>query len=147
MKKPELAETKIVLPNAVMLGGVKAFLQGVSMSPFIRGERDSVELEWTPSLSVGDIALAEIAPDVYVLHRIVALDGDRVTLQGDGNLRGQEHCRAEHVCGVVRAILRPGGRRIDCRTAYFQWRSRCWRCTPRRVRRVCLALYRRINFL
>ena len=51
---------KIVLPNAIMLGQVSEFLgeghsvvimtKGQSMSPFIRGERDSVELLRRPSV-------------------------------------------------------------------------------------------------
>ena len=50
---------KVILPNALMLGEVSRMLddghsvvimtKGASMSPFIRGERDSVELEKRPT--------------------------------------------------------------------------------------------------
>ena len=38
--------------------------------------------------------LREVAPKHYVLHRIVKIEGDHVTLRGDGNL-AEEHCKIE----------------------------------------------------
>ncbi|MBO4263130.1 MAG: hypothetical protein J5871_00430, partial [Bacteroidales bacterium] len=67
--------------------------------------------------------------------------------QGDGNLRGTERCRREYVCGIVIAILRPGRRPVDCTRAAFARRSRCWRRAPYLVRRLVLAVYRRVRFL
>ena len=149
--------SKIVLPNAIMLGEVSRFLgegrtviiatKGSSMSPFIRGERDSVELIKKPQVAVGDIVLCQIAPGHYVLHRIKAIDGDNITLKGDGNLDGTEHCTRADVCGTVVAILRRGEKRIDCTTPGFECRSRRWVNAPRIVRRYVLGIYRRIKIL
>ncbi len=146
-----------VIPNSVMLGEVSRMLdeghsvvimtKGASMSPFIRGERDSVELFKEPSVSVGDIVLAQIAPGHYVLHRLHALDGDRVTLKGDGNLDGTESCTLGDICGTAVAILRPGGRRIDCTTPRWRRRFRRWVGSGRTVRRIVLGIYRRIKIL
>ena len=60
---------------------------GVSMRPYIEGGVDSVTLVRAEELQVGDIVLAEVAPQHYVLHRIYAMQGDAVTLMGDGNQR------------------------------------------------------------
>lgn len=149
--------TRVILPNAVLLGEVSRFLadgrsvviktKGSSMSPFIRGGRDSVELLKMPSAEVGDIVLCLIAPGRYVLHRIHAIDGDAVTLKGDGNLDATESCTVSDICGTVTAILRPGGRRLDCRSEGFRRKSRLWVSAPRIVRRYCLGIYRRIKFL
>ena len=146
-----------VIPNAIMLGEVTRMLQeghsvvimtkGASMSPFIRGERDSVELLRRPSADPGDIVLAQIAPGHYVLHRLMAIDGETVTLKGDGNLDGTERCTAADICGTAIAIIRPGGRRIDCTAPRWQRRFRRWVAAPRTVRRIVLGIYRRIKIL
>lgn len=148
---------KVVLPNAVMLGEVSRMLEeghsvvimtkGGSMSPFIRGERDSVELLKTPEVNVGDIVLCQLTPGHYVLHRIHALKDDNVLLKGDGNLDATERCKLSDVCGTAIAILRGNGRRIDCTTPCFKRRSRCWVSAPRIVRRYALGIYRRIKIL
>lgn len=148
---------KVILPNAIMLGEVSNFLneghsviimtKGGSMSPFIRGERDSVELLKKPLVEVGDIVLAQLTPGHYVLHRVHLLDGPNVTLKGDGNLDSTERCTLSDVCGTVTAIIRPGDKRIDCTSAAFKRRSRRWVSAPRLVRRYCLGIYRRIKIL
>lgn len=148
---------KIILPNAIMLAEVSRFLdegrsviimtKGNSMSPFIRGERDSVELLRQPSVEVGDIVLAQLQPGHYVLHRVHALDADKVTLKGDGNLDGTERCLPEDICGTVTHIIRPPEKRIDCNSRRWKRRFRRWVAAPRIVRRIVLGFYRRIKFL
>ena len=143
---------KVVIPNAILLGEVRAMLaegrdvviptKGNSMLPFIRGERDSVNLRKLDTLEVGDIVLAEIREGVYVLHRVFALDGDRVTLMGDGT-RTVEHCRREDVAGTVMTILKDGVRERDCRSPRALGRARAWRrLLP--LRRIILGFYRRL---
>lgn len=149
--------SKIVLPNAIMLGEVSRFLdegreviimtKGNSMSPFIRGERDSVELRKRPQVEAGDIVLAQLTPGHYVLHRVKQIDGERVTLKGDGNLDGTERCTLGDICGTVTYIIRPGDRRLDCYSRKWQRRFRRWTSAPRGIRRIILAIYRRIKIL
>ncbi|MBO6169748.1 MAG: S24/S26 family peptidase [Bacteroidales bacterium] len=149
--------SKVILPNAVMLGEVSRFLaegksviiatKGSSMSPFIRGERDSVELIKKTSVNIGDIVLCQLTPGHYVLHRVNAINGENLRLKGDGNLDGTEHCTLADVCGTVTAILRNGDKRIDCGTPGFERRSRRWVNAPRLVRRCVLGIYRRIKIL
>lgn len=144
---------KVILPNAVMLGEVASLLAegrsvvilptGNSMLPFIIGGKDNVELKMKEPRE-GDIVLASLSPGTYVLHRIKSLDGDLVTLKGDGNLEGVEHCGTADVCGTVCAILHRSGRRVDCTSAGFARRSARWAALPRTVRRYLLAILRRI---
>lgn len=144
---------KIVLPNSVMLGEVKSLLaegrdviiptKGNSMLPFIRGERDSVNLRKLQDISVGDIVLAEIREGCYVLHRVFELDGDRVTLMGDGNLRGVERCTRAQIAGTAIEILRNGEKTVDCRSPKAVRQARVWRrLMP--FRRIILGFYRRL---
>lgn len=108
---------------------------GVSMRPFIEGGSDSVTLMRAEQLHVGDIVLAEVAPERFVLHRIYALNGEQVTLMGDGNLRGEEHCPASAILAKVASIHTPGGRSKPLT------RARLWRHMLR-SRRLWLKLYR-----
>jgi len=157
IRSAEMNQKRVILPNAIMLKEVSNFLdegrsvtimtKGGSMSPFIRGERDSVELFKRDKVEVGDIVLAHLGGGRYVLHRVHALDGDRVTLKGDGNLDATESCLLQDVCGTVSAILRRNRRRIDCTTVRFNRASRRWVAAPRIVRRYILGIYRRIKIL
>lgn len=108
---------------------------GVSMRPFIEGGVDNVTLVQPGKLEPGDIVLAEVGAQHYVLHRIYALDGDAVTLMGDGNLRGEEHCSADKVLAKVAVIRTPSGRtkRVT--------KARLWR-RMLRTRRLWLKIYR-----
>lgn len=102
---------RMEVPNAILLGQVKEAVRtghtatinvkGYSMRPFLEHCRDKVRLAPVAGLAVGDAVLAEISPDLYVLHRIIRIEDDRVTLMGDGNLRGVEHCYRKDVVAVV----------------------------------------------
>lgn len=141
---------KMVLPNEILLGEVSELLsegrpvvimtKGGSMMPFIRGEVDSVRLERRDSYCVGQAVLAQIAPGHYVLHRIVEISPSGVTLQGDGNLYGQEHCRVEDIEGLVTAIVRPSGKLASPCDGVASF----WRKLHPFVRRCVLGVYRRI---
>lgn len=143
----------MVLPNAVMLGEVSRMLseghsvvimtKGNSMLPFIVGERDSVELIKKDSYGIGDIVLAQVAEGHWVLHRLVGMDGESVTLKGDGNLVGTEKCRLQDIAGSVRTIIRPK-KKVDCGTAVFASRSERWRALPYTLRRIVLGIFRRL---
>ena len=147
------AMNKVEVPNDILLGEVKSILQegkdvviptkGSSMLPFIRGVRDSVKLRKLDTLEVGDIVLAELRKGVFVLHRVEALDGDAVTLMGDGNRGGVEHCRRVDIAGTAMTILKDGVKEVDCRSRKALRRARAWRrLLP--FRRIILGFYRRI---
>ena len=143
-----------IVPNEILLAEAGALLaegrdvellvKGNSMLPFIRGGRDSVNLRLLDTLEVGDIVLAEIREGVYVLHRVFAVDGDSVTLKGDGNLRNVEKCRRSDIAGTALCILKENGREVDCRGRKAMRRARAWRTMPTLFRRVFLGIYRRI---
>ena len=108
---------------------------GVSMRPYIEGGVDNVTLVRPTDLQVGDIVLAEIQPQHYVLHRIYALQGEAVTLMGDGNLQGEEHCSRSNILAKVTAIHSPKGKSKPVTKAWL-WRH----ILP--LRRILLKIYR-----
>jgi hypothetical protein len=137
---------KKVVANEVLLEDAAALMNegrevtlkplGCSMLPFIRGGRDSVRLKKMPDVAVGDMLLVRLEGPRYVLHRLIAVDGDRLTLMGDGNLAGTETCTKADVLGTVVAIER--GKRVVKPGNGLWWR----RLKP--FRRYILAIYRRI---
>lgn len=118
------------------------FVKGYSMRPFLEHLRDRVKLSPWQALHVGDAVLAEIAPGHFVLHRIIDLQPNgHITLMGDGNIRGTEHCTTADVCGVVTEYIRPGGHILLASDPDLQRRIRRWRrLLP--LRRYLLFFYR-----
>ena len=144
---------KVELPNDVMLGEVSKMLdegykvtfmaKGNSMLPFIVGERDSVEIEKRPEYKPGDIVLVKDSRGIWILHRYLSSDGETVILKGDGNLVGTEKCAPADIVGAVARIIKPD-REVDCGSAMFKKESAAWRRQPYIIRRVILAIYRRV---
>lgn len=99
---------------------------GSSMLPFIKGGRDKVALRSPQGIRRGDIVLARLEGNRYVLHRIYRLSEDRVTLMGDGNLQAVENCASCCVIGVAVKIIR-GGREVDCRSRKERLKAAIWR--------------------
>lgn len=138
---------KMVVPNDILLGeasellakGVEVILmtKGNSMLPFIRGDKDSVKLRKMDSVSVSDVVLARIEDRRYVLHRVIGINGDNVTLMGDGNLRGTESCKLSDIVGTAFEVVKPSGKCVKIRKGEF-WRK----LLP--IRRYILAIYRRV---
>lgn len=143
----------MILPNHILLPEVEKLLgegikvtmrvKGDSMLPFIRGERDSVELQKPRMLRKKSIALARLSDGTYVIHRIIELSGDEVVLMGDGNLLKTEHCRQADIVGEVTQILR-NGTFVKCSCWVERVKASVWMMfLP--MRRYLLAIYRRLN--
>ena len=116
---------------------------GQSMLPFIIGGKESVILHAPGLTAVGDVVLAWVDGNRYVVHRIINIDGDRVTLMGDGNVRGTEHCRLKEVKARVTHVVSADNKKRDL---YSRWRvcaAKLWYWL-RPIRRYLLAIYRRI---
>lgn len=119
-------------------------VRGWSMRIFVEHERDKAIL--VPCdierLKVGDVILAEVAEKVYALHRIVRLDGDNITMRGDGNLAGTEECTRQDVVAFVTGFKRKGRSTPDLVTSR-KWRVYSWfwtRTVP--VRRYLILVWR-----
>lgn len=147
------AVKELQLPNALLLPEVvklldeghtvTLMLKGYSMRPFLENNRDKALLAKATRVQVGDAVLAEVSHRHYVLHRIVRIDGDQVTLRGDGNL-GVERCTVADVKAIVIGFYRKGRTTLE-RTDGRKWRIYSWwwtRLLP--LRRILLGVYRRL---
>ncbi|MDY3104140.1 MAG: S24/S26 family peptidase [Prevotella sp.] len=140
-------ENRKFLPEVIKLLNeghtVTLLLKGFSMRPFLEDNRDKALLAKAKDIQVGDAVLAETAPKHYVLHRIIKIQGDTVTLRGDGNL-GTEVCHINDVHGLAIGFYRKGRTKLD-KTNGIKWRtySHIWMALYP-IRRYLLAAYRRI---
>ena len=117
-------------------------VKGYSMLPFIIGGKESVELVKPETVAVGDVVLAWINGNRFVVHRIIKIDGDRVQLMGDGNLTDDEYCQISDVKARAEYVVAPDGKRRYLYTDTRLRFSRLW-CWLLPVRRWILAIYRR----
>ncbi len=120
-------------------------LQGYSMRPFLEHKRDKAVLASVTmsELEVGDVILAEIRPGFFVLHRIVRIDGEAVTLCGDGNLQF-EHCKLSDIKAKAVAFYRKDRTTADSIKSW-KWKIYSWiwvKLFP--IRRYLLYIYRKI---
>ena len=117
-------ENDILIPELARLLAegkeVRFTPSGVSMRPFIEGDKDSVVLSpLDSSPKKGDLLLAEATASggqkKYVLHRLIGIEGAETSeplyiLMGDGNLSGTESCTRTGIIGRVTRIETSSGR-------------------------------------
>ena len=111
--------------------------QGISMLPFIKGGESCVYLLKKEKVEVGDIVLAAYQGR-HLLHRVYAIEGERITLMGDGNLEGTEQVTAKEILGTAVEIVSPNGRHRQPKKAGL-WRK----LLP--IRKYLLKIYRKIS--
>lgn len=94
--------------------------QGNSMRPFIHGGRDKVLIQRKDEIRIGDIVMVPYG-GMTILHRVYAIEGTRLILMGDGNLKGNEVVDKLEVWGTAIEIIKPNGRHRKPHRAWL-WR-------------------------
>jgi len=121
-------------------------VKGNSMRPLMRSDRTQALLA---PVSRGDLRRGDVVlfrhRGRHVMHRIRRIDGDCLTMAGDGNYRMTEHAVRADVVARVEAVVTYGGRRIECRSLEWRLKSALWLSLPRIVRRYALALAWRLG--
>ena len=143
----------VKLPNHELMETVRSLtrqglqtlfpIRGRSMRIFVEDGRDKAILApFDPArLKKGDVVLAWVEQRRYVLHRIIRIENQEVTLMGDGNLQGVEHCQLGDIRALATHVLDSRGRRHDLYSPRRMRAVRLWlRLRP--VRRYLLAIYR-----
>jgi len=153
MNQPRKVSDEVIMSEAIRLvdEGVSVTfpVKGRSMLPFIVGGRDSVILEKPTEIRKGDVVLAYVESENredrrYVVHRIISLDGDRVTLMGDGNLALHEYCNRGDVCAKVSLVVKPNGKKRSLDSFLFRFFAKVWfALLP--FRRYLLWIYNKVN--
>ena len=111
---------------------VKVTVKGQSMLPFfISGSTVTIRPIESSDFKRYNVVFAD-AGNHFVIHRIIDIQGDNVTLLGDGNIVGTETMSREKVYGIV-----------DC-SAMHLFFAKIW-VALRPVRRFPLAFFRRVT--
>lgn len=138
------------IEHLVEVGSVfEIVVTGYSMLPLLGYDADKITIlridESTPILN--RIAMFRSREGKIIVHRVVSVSGDKVILQGDGNLIGREECLRKDIIGVVESVIRKNGKEYSCLSRWWQIRERIWIAQPYFVRRCVLAVMRRwLNF-
>lgn len=138
--------------SEILMAEVKRFIDngqcvilpvsGNSMLPFITGDKDKVEFCPPPSvLRRGDVVMAKVEGGYYVVHRIVDMDGNHLTLEGDGNLGFQEHCHRGDIVAQGIAVVDGKGRKRSLTTPQARRRWRLWMLL-KPIRRILIGVIR-----
>ena len=139
-----------IIKEAIQLveDGVSVTLpvNGGSMLPFIIGGWESVVLHRPEQPKPGDVVLAWVDSCRYVVHRIIRIDGDSVTLMGDGNLVGTERCSLNDIKAVATHVVDDKDRMRYLYSRRRKLAAKIW-LRLRFMRRLLLAIYRRIERL
>lgn len=110
---------------------VRVAVKGESMLPFFRsGSTITLRPAKAEDIRKYAVVMAD-AGDNFVVHRIIAVDGEYVTLLGDGNYIGTERVTRDKIYGVV-----------DCSRLHLLL-AKLW-LWLRPVRRFPLAIFRRV---
>ena len=119
-------------------------VRGRSMLPFIIGGRESEILEHPSSVKVGDVVLAWVEGSRYVVHRVISIQGNRLTLMGDGNIAGTERCLKDDVKALATHVVNAKGQRHPLDSPWRKRWARLW-FALRPVRRYLLYIYRKVK--
>lgn len=152
-----MQKNNVIVPNKILIGEVRNALdagksamirvKGHSMRLFLKSERDIVKLvKVSPSdVRINDVILAETAPEIYVLHRVIKREGTKLTLMGDGNIKGTETCTEDRIVGKVTEFYRRGRVKPDSIDG-LKWRAytKIW-LIIKPLRRYILGIVRRLN--
>lgn len=155
MEKPLLFTETVIVPNDLAFAEVGTLLaegkavtlraKGNSMFPFIREGRDEIILEKCTDIVPGDIVLAHLSNGRHVVHRIIRMEDEHITLMGDGNRCATESCLRKDIIGKVTCILREG-KPTDCNSRRQRQLAKWW-TSLLPIRRYLLAACRIMNQL
>ena len=146
---------KIILPNEFLaiaeeelLQGksVKVLADGESMYPFIKGARDTAEIEPLPSetpLETWRVYMFR-HKGRYIIHRFIGTRNGSLVMMGDGNLIQKEIVSREDVIGVLSRIHKKNGGIKDCSSTKWLLTGNLWAVLSP-VRRYILGILRRLN--
>lgn len=106
-------------------------VQGVSMMPFLKPERDTVKVEIpTSGIKKGDIVLYKKGSGI-VMHRVFAVDGDSFSAVGDNETGIESGIPMSYVRARVTQVNTENG---TVKPQSFRWRFFSWIFTNEKMR-------------
>lgn len=117
-------------------------VRGWSMRPLMNNLRDrAVVSPITEPLRCSDVVVFKYHGR-YLLHRIIAIDGDRFTIKGDGVPFSHEVVDRADILAVLTSVIRRNGTTVSCSSPKWIDRSRRWNAMNPRIQYVILKFLR-----
>lgn len=144
MARVDISESRI--EDLVDVGTrFKIVVKGYSMLPLLGFGRDTIVLKRVDAKEdiSGHIAMFRGDNGRIVVHKVVSVDGDMVTLRGYGNLYQEEQVKRKYIVAVLESVIRESGKELCCTSEQWRRRERRWLSLPLWLRRYILAILRR----
>jgi signal peptidase I len=128
IKRVKAAEMFSVIQELLSQGGKASIIvTGMSMYPFLREDKDSVELGQTSFKSIkrGDIVLIRRISGEYVLHRVLCKEKDVFYIIGDAQRWIEGPLKPEQLIAVVVSVKRRGYT-ISCKAVWWKVLTGLW---------------------
>ena len=113
----------------ILEGGHKAWITvtGMSMYPFLREDKDCVELSCTSFCSIkkGDIVLIRRVSGEYILHRVLRKEKAAFYIIGDAQKWIEGPLKPEQLIAVVTAVKRKG-HQFSCQNTWWKLLVGLW---------------------
>ena len=99
---------------------VKTYIDGNSMEPLIRKNKNSVTIiPAGKKIFAGNIVLFK-SGGKYILHRVIRVDGDTVNTCGDNCIFPDKPLKKNDICGIAVSVEKYGLKlNLDCKIQYF----------------------------
>ncbi len=124
--KPSIKEIGPLIEAAISSGkDARLTVTGFSMYPLFYNGRDDVILTGPKNLKKYDVVLYKRPNGSYILHRILKIKGDTLTIAGDNEIQKEYPVAASQVIAVMSSFIRKGK---HCSTAapWYVIYSRLW---------------------
>ena len=142
-----MAALSPLLGEVLSAGGtVELTVTGHSMEPMLHDRVSRVRLSAPRALKRGDLPLYRRADGSFVLHRVTAVDAERVTCCGDAQWRLERGVPCGNIVAVMEAFDRRGGRWVAADSALYGAYWRVW-LALRPLRHLVLGGARRVKRL
>ena len=142
MRDEQIIEEAVKLVNEGVC--VTLPVEGRSMLPFIIGGKECVILQKPLMPNRGQVVLACVNDNHYVVHRIIRVMDKDITLMGDGNIKGTERCKKDDVKAIVTHVVDARGRQHAIYAPLRRFAARLW-WFLRPIRRYLLFVYRLVH--
>lgn len=144
LKDEMLAELEGKLQN----GEVVTFMvRGWSMRPLLFNLRDqAVIYPVSEPLRCGQVVVFKYHGRM-LLHRIVKIEGDNLTIQGDGVPYRCEKVTRGDVVAVLGAAIRKSGKRVSCDSKQWIRLSKRWAALPKWLKYMILKFLRVLEII
>ena len=104
---------------------IRFSVTGNSMFPLFANRRDSVTVSPVDCVRKYDIVLHRRADGTYIMHRVIGIRGDMLTIAGDNEDRKEKNVPMDAVVAKVTSFTRKG-RTYNMKEFGYRFYSRLW---------------------